>query len=108
MYRDNPHNFRLMCPDETNSNRLGAVFETEQRCLVAKTLPGDENVSPAGRVMEVLSEHNCQGWLEGYTLSGRHGLFATYEAFAIVSASMAIQHTKWLEEMGRLEWRVAV
>ena len=64
--------------------------------------PEDEDVSPEGRVMEVLSEHNCQGWLEGYLLSGRHGLFATYEAFAMVSASMAIQHTKWLEEMRRL------
>jgi xylulose-5-phosphate/fructose-6-phosphate phosphoketolase len=70
--------------------------------------PGDDHVSPAGRVMEVLSEHNCQGWLEGYLLSGRHGLFATYEAFAMVSASMAIQHTKWLEEMRRLPWRAPV
>ena len=67
--------------------------------------PEDEDVMPDGRVMEVLSEHNCQGWLEGYLLSGRHGLFATYEAFAMVSASMAIQHTKWLEEMRRLDWR---
>jgi xylulose-5-phosphate/fructose-6-phosphate phosphoketolase len=97
-------NFRLFCPDETNSNRLGAVFEVEDRCLL-DAAPGDDHVSPAGRVMEVLSEHNCQGWLEGYLLSGRHGLFATYEAFAMVSASMAIQHTKWLEEMRRLDWR---
>jgi xylulose-5-phosphate/fructose-6-phosphate phosphoketolase len=100
-------NFRLFCPDETNSNRLGAVFEVEDRCLV-DAAPGDEHVSPTGRVMEVLSEHNCQGWLEGYLLSGRHGLFATYEAFAMVSASMAIQHTKWLEEMRRLDWRAPV
>jgi xylulose-5-phosphate/fructose-6-phosphate phosphoketolase len=100
-------NFRLFCPDETNSNRLGAVFEVEDRCLI-DAAPDDENVSPEGRVMEVLSEHNCQGWLEGYLLSGRHGLFATYEAFAMVSASMAIQHTKWLEEMRRLEWRAPV
>jgi len=100
-------NFRLFCPDETNSNRLGAVFEVEDRCLI-DAAPGDDHVSPAGRVMEVLSEHNCQGWLEGYLLSGRHGLFATYEAFAMVSASMAIQHTKWLEEMRRLDWRAPV
>ena len=101
-----PH-FRLFCPDETNSNRLGAVFEVEDRCLM-DARPEDENVSAEGRVMEVLSEHNCQGWLEGYLLSGRHGLFATYEAFAMVSASMAIQHTKWLEEMRGLEWRAPV
>jgi xylulose-5-phosphate/fructose-6-phosphate phosphoketolase len=100
-------NFRLFCPDETNSNRLGAVFEVEDRCLM-DAARGDEHVSPTGRVMEVLSEHNCQGWLEGYLLSGRHGLFATYEAFAMVSASMAIQHTKWLEEMRRLDWRAPV
>jgi xylulose-5-phosphate/fructose-6-phosphate phosphoketolase len=107
LYRANPDNFRLFCPDETNSNRLGAVFEVSDRCLM-DARPEDEHVSPEGRVMEVLSEHNCQGWLEGYSLSGRHGLFATYEAFAMVSASMAIQHTKWLEEMRRLEWRVPV
>jgi xylulose-5-phosphate/fructose-6-phosphate phosphoketolase len=100
-------NFRLFCPDETDSNRLGAVFEVEDRCLI-DARPEDENVSPQGRVMEVLSEHNCQGWLEGYLLSGRHGLFATYEAFAMVSASMAIQHTKWLEGMRKLDWRAPV
>ena len=93
---DNPDRFRLFCPDETNSNRLGAVFEVEDRCLM-DARPDDEHVSPDGRVMEVLSEHLCQGWLEGYSLTGRHGLFATYEAFAMVSASMAIQHAKWLE-----------
>jgi xylulose-5-phosphate/fructose-6-phosphate phosphoketolase len=102
-----PANFRLFCPDETNSNRLGAVFEVEDRCLM-DARPEDEDVSPRGRVMEVLSEHNCEGWLEGYLLTGRHGLFATYEAFAMVSASMAIQHTKWLEEGRRLEWRAPV
>ena len=100
-------NFRLFCPDETNSNRLGAVFEVTDRCLM-DARPEDEQFSPEGRVMEVLSEHNCQGWLEGYVLSGRHGLFATYEAFAMVSASMTIQHTKWREEMRRLEWRAPV
>lgn len=108
VYRENPSNFRLFCPDETNSNRLGAVFETEQRCLVAPPHPGDERVSPAGRVMEVLSEHNCQGWLEGYTLTGRHGLFATYEAFALIVASMATQHAKWLEACADLPWRSSV
>jgi len=75
-------NFRLFSPDETNSNRLGAVFEVEDRML-RDARPGDEHVAPSGRVMEVLSEHNCQGWLEGYLLTGRHGLFATYEAFAM-------------------------
>jgi len=98
-------NFRLYCPDETNSNRLGDVFEAENRCLVERVLPDDDHVSRDGRVMEVLSEHLCQGWLEGYTLTGRHGLFATYEAFAMVSASMTVQHAKWLEESVRLPWR---
>ena len=93
-----PANFRLFCPDETNSNRLGNVFEVENRCFVGRTLDIDDHVSPDGRVMEVLSEHLCEGWLEGYTLTGRHGLFATYEAFAMVSASMTVQHTKWLQE----------
>ncbi len=97
--------FRLFCPDETNSNRLGDVFEVEQRCFVGTVRPDDDHLSPQGRVMEVLSEHLCQGWLEGYTLTGRHGLFATYEAFAMVSASMAVQHAKWLEESRRLPWR---
>jgi xylulose-5-phosphate/fructose-6-phosphate phosphoketolase len=98
-------NFRLFCPDETNSNRLGAVFEIEDRCFVGKTLPIDEHVAPDGRVMEVLSEHLCEGWLEGYLLTGRHGLFASYEAFAMIPASMIVQHTKWLEEAVNLPWR---
>ena len=108
IYRDNPKTFRLFCPDETNSNRLGAVFDEQKRCLVAAPQPGDDHVSPDGRVMEVLSEHNCQGWLEGYTLSGRHGLFATYEAFALIVASMATQHAKWLEACEELPWRAPV
>jgi xylulose-5-phosphate/fructose-6-phosphate phosphoketolase len=108
LYRDNPQNFRLFCPDETNSNRLGAVFEAEQRCLVAPPVAGDDHVSPEGRVMEVLSEHNCQGWLEGYALTGRHGLFATYEAFALIVASMATQHAKWLEACNDLPWRAPI
>ena len=108
VYRQNPRSFRLFCPDETNSNRLGAVFEAESRCLVAPPQSGDDHVSPAGRVMEVLSEHNCEGWLEGYLLTGRHGLFATYEAFALIVASMATQHAKWLEACGELPWRAPI
>jgi xylulose-5-phosphate/fructose-6-phosphate phosphoketolase len=105
VYRLNPHDFRLFCPDETNSNRLGAVFEVSDRGFAETVLPGDVGLSRDGRVMEVLSEHNCHGWLEGYTLTGRHGMFATYEAFAMVSASQTIQHSKWLEEGASLPWR---
>jgi xylulose-5-phosphate/fructose-6-phosphate phosphoketolase len=101
-------NFRLFCPDEINSNRLGAVFEVENRCFVGRTLDIDDHVSHDGRVFEVLSEHLCEGWLEGYLLSGRHGLYATYEAFAMISASMTVQHTKWLEEAINLPWREPV
>ncbi len=101
-------NFRLFCPDETNSNRLGAVFEVETRCFVGPILSIDDHISPSGRVLEILSEHNCEGWLEGYLLTGRHGLFATYEAFAMVSASMTVQHTKWLEEAINLSWRESI
>jgi xylulose-5-phosphate/fructose-6-phosphate phosphoketolase len=101
-------NFRLFCPDETVSNRLDDVFSVENRCYVGPTLALDDHVSPAGRVMEVLSEHLCEGWLEGYTLTGRHGMFVTYEAFAMVSASMTVQHSKWLEEARKLEWRTPV
>jgi xylulose-5-phosphate/fructose-6-phosphate phosphoketolase len=108
VYRDNPDRFRLFCPDETNSNRLGAVFEVSDRCFAEEVLDTDEAISRDGRVMEVLSEHNCHGWLEGYTLTGRHGLFATYEAFAMVSASQTIQHSKWLEEAEQLPWRARV
>ncbi|MCZ2839294.1 phosphoketolase family protein [Modestobacter sp. VKM Ac-2985] len=100
--------FRLFCPDETASNRLQSVFEVTDRCLQAEVLPTDDHLSPHGRVMEVLSEHLCQGWLEGYLLSGRHGLFATYEAFAMVSASMVIQHVKWLQHAATLPWRAPV
>lgn len=101
-------NFRLFCPDETNSNRLGNVFEVENRCFVEPIISDDDNLSPDGRVMEVLSEHLCQGWLEGYLLTGRHGIFATYEAFAMVSASMTIQHSKWMEEGIKLPWRADI
>lgn len=100
--------FRLFSPDETNSNRLGAVFEVTERCLMEPVQDGDDHLSPNGRVMEVLSEHLCQGWLEGYVLTGRHGLFATYEAFAMVSASMTIQHAKWLQHARKLPWRQPV
>jgi xylulose-5-phosphate/fructose-6-phosphate phosphoketolase len=101
-------NFRLFCPDETNSNRLGDVFEVENRCSVLPRTAADDHVAPDGRVMEILSEHCCQGWLEGYLLTGRHGLFASYEAFAMVSASMTVQHAKWLQEADRLPWRAPV
>jgi xylulose-5-phosphate/fructose-6-phosphate phosphoketolase len=98
----------LFCPDETNSNRLGAVFEISDRCLVSEILPQDDHVSHKGRVMEVLSEHCCHGWLEGYTLTGRHGLFASYEAFAMIVDSMAMQHAKWIEHAKRVSWRADV
>jgi len=108
VYTRNPHSFRLFCPDETNSNRLGAVFEVSDRATMERVTPDDVKLSRDGRVMEVLSEHSCHGWLEGYTLTGRHGLFATYEAFAMVSASQTIQHAKWLEEAHHLSWRADV
>lgn len=108
IYKANPQNFRLFCPDETNSNRLGAVFDVSDRCLVSEIFPGDDHVSHDGRVMEVLSEHCCHGWLEGYTLTGRHGLFATYEAFAMIIDSMAMQHAKWIEHARRVPWRADV
>jgi xylulose-5-phosphate/fructose-6-phosphate phosphoketolase len=108
VYRANPTSFRLMCPDETSSNRLDAVFEVTDRCLVAPRNELDVHVSPDGRVMEVLSEHCCEGWLEGYVLTGRHGVLATYETFALIVASMAIQHANWLEEHAKLAWRAPV
>ncbi len=108
IYRRNPDNFRLFCPDETNSNRLGAVFEVSDRAFMENVTDEDVKISADGRVMEVLSEHNCHGWLEGYNLTGRHGLFATYEAFAMVSASQTVQHGKWLEEANHLPWRAKV
>jgi xylulose-5-phosphate/fructose-6-phosphate phosphoketolase len=101
-------NFRVFCPDETNSNRLNSVFDLENRCFVGTTIEIDDHVKPDGRVMEVLSEHLCEGWLEGYLLTGRHGIFVTYEAFAMVVASMVVQHTKWLEAATRLPWREPV
>ncbi|WP_213450475.1 phosphoketolase family protein [Rhizomonospora bruguierae] len=108
VYARNPDRFRLFCPDETNSNRLGAVFEVSDRAFMEQVYPHDVAIGRDGRVMEVLSEHNCHGWLEGYTLTGRHGMFATYEAFAMVSASQTVQHGKWLQEATRLPWRARV
>ena len=101
-------NFRLFCPDETASNRLDDVFAVENRCFVGTTIGIDDHVAPGGRVMEVLSEHLLEGWLEGYLLTGRHGLFASYEAFAMIVASMVVQHAKWLGESDRLPWRTPV
>jgi xylulose-5-phosphate/fructose-6-phosphate phosphoketolase len=102
---DNPESFRLFGPDETNSNRLGAVFEVTDRAFEGELLPGDDHLAPEGRVMEVLSEHLCQGWLEGYVLTGRHGLFNCYEAFTHIVDSMFNQHAKWLKVTRDLPWR---
>ena len=103
--RQNPDNFRIVGPDETESNRLGAVFEATSRAWDAETLPTDDPLTPDGRVMEVLSEHQCQGWLEGYLLTGRHGLFNCYEAFIHIVDSMFNQHAKWLKTTRQIPWR---
>ncbi len=103
--RANPRTFRLFCPDETSSNRLDAIFEVTDRCSMAEILPSDDHVAPDGRVMEVLSEHLCQGWLEGYLLTGRHGLFSCYEAFIHIVDSMFNQHAKWLKTSRAVAWR---
>jgi len=102
------HNFRLFCPDETTSNRLEAVFEVTARCTLETIFPKDEKLSNSGRVMEVLSEHLCEGWLEGYLLTGRHGLFPCYEAFVTIVDSMVSQHAKWLKTSRELPWRKPV
>ena len=101
----NPDRFRLFGPDETASNRLGAVFEATDRAWMAETLETDDHLAPEGRVMEVLSEHQCQGWLEGYLLTGRHGLFNCYEAFIHIVDSMFNQHAKWLKVTNGIPWR---
>jgi len=106
--RANPATFRLFGPDETASNRLQAVFEVTDRAWMARTVPGDDHLAPAGRVLEVLSEHLCQGWLEGYLLTGRHGLFNCYEAFIHIVDSMFNQHAKWLESARHIPWRRSV
>ncbi len=107
--RANPTNFRVFGPDETSSNRLGTLFETTTRRWVADLLPEDADggfLSPEGRVMEILSEHTCQGWLEGYLLTGRHGLFNSYEAFIHIVDSMFNQHAKWLKVTdSEIPWR---
>jgi xylulose-5-phosphate/fructose-6-phosphate phosphoketolase len=104
----NPDRFRLMGPDETVSNRLGSVFEQTDRAWNAQTLPGDDHLAVDGRVMEVLSEHLCQGWLEGYLLTGRHGLFNCYEAFIHIVDSMFNQHAKWLKVTRQIPWRAPI
>jgi xylulose-5-phosphate/fructose-6-phosphate phosphoketolase len=103
--RRNPDTFRIFGPDETASNRLGEVFEATSRQWEAELLPTDEALSPEGRVVEILSEHMCQGWLEGYLLTGRHGLFDSYEAFIHIVDSMFNQHAKWLKVTRGIPWR---
>jgi xylulose-5-phosphate/fructose-6-phosphate phosphoketolase len=109
--RLNPTNFRVFGPDETVSNRLTPMFEVTQKTWLGETLPEDGDgglLAADGRVMEMLSEHTLEGWLEGYLLTGRHGFFSTYEAFAHVIDSMVNQHCKWLEKSGEVPWRARV
>jgi xylulose-5-phosphate/fructose-6-phosphate phosphoketolase len=101
----NPNNFRVFSPDETTSNRWGAVFEVTNRCSTAEIIPLDDHLAPDGRVMEMLSEHQCEGWLEGYLLTGRHGFFPCYEAFIHIVDSMFNQHAKWLKVTRDITWR---
>ena len=101
-------NFRVFSPDENNSNRWQDILEVTNRCYVADILPEDDHLSPDGRVMEVLSEHQCQGWLEGYLLTGRHGFFSCYEAFIHIIDSMFNQHAKWLKTCNHIPWRRSI
>ncbi len=101
----NRDRFRIFAPDEAKSNRLDAVFDVTGRAFVAETVPGDDGLDADGRIMEVLSEHLCQGWLEGYLLTGRHGLFTSYEAFIHIVDSMFNQHAKWLKVSRDIPWR---
>lgn len=101
----NPTNFRVFSPDETSSNRWGAAFEVTNRCSTAEIIPLDDHIAPDGRVMEMLSEHQCEGWLEGYLLTGRHGFFSCYEAFIHIIDSMFNQHAKWLKVTNHIPWR---
>jgi xylulose-5-phosphate/fructose-6-phosphate phosphoketolase len=103
--KENPDNFRLVGPDETASNRLTAAFEATDRAFMGTILPTDDHLSADGRIMEVLSEHLCQGWLEGYLLTGRHGFFSCYEAFIHIIDSMFNQHAKWLKTTRTIPWR---
>lgn len=102
---DHQKNFRTFSPDETNSNRWNALFEVTNRVSTAEILPGDDHIAPDGRVMEILSEHMCQGWLEGYLLTGRHGFFSCYEAFIHIIDAMFNQHAKWLKVCRDIPWR---
>jgi len=101
-------NFRIVGPDETESNRLGAVLDVTDKVWRGEVQPVDQHLAPSGRVMEILSEHTCQGWLEGYLLTGRHGLFSCYEAFVHIVDSMVNQHAKWLKVTRHLAWRKAI
>jgi xylulose-5-phosphate/fructose-6-phosphate phosphoketolase len=103
--RQNMSTFRVFAPDENNSNRLGAVLEVTDRTWLARREPDDDHLAPDGRVMEILSEHTCQGWLEGYLLTGRHGFFSCYEAFIHLVDSMVNQHAKWLKTTNGIAWR---
>jgi xylulose-5-phosphate/fructose-6-phosphate phosphoketolase len=103
--KENPVNFRVFGPDETASNRLGDVLQVTSRTWMAQTLPTDESLAPDGRVMEILSEHLCEGWLEGYLLTGRHGVFNSYEGFIHIVGSMFNQHAKWLKVSRGIPWR---
>ena len=102
---DNSDNFRVFAPDENNSNRLNAVLDVTTRAWNAEIIAGDDHLAPDGRVMEILSEHTCQGWLEGYLLTGRHGFFSCYEAFIHIVDSMFNQHAKWLTTTNDIPWR---
>jgi xylulose-5-phosphate/fructose-6-phosphate phosphoketolase len=104
----NRTNFRVFSPDETTSNRWNAVFEVTDRCSTAEIRPTDDRVAPDGRVMEMLSEHQCEGWLEGYLLTGRHGFFSCYEAFIHIVDSMFNQHAKWLKVSKEIPWRRSI
>ena len=106
--KKNRDNFRIFSPDETNSNRWNAVFEVTNRCSTANVLPSDDHVAPDGRVMEMLSEHQCEGWLEGYLLTGRHGFFSCYEAFIHIIDAMFNQHAKWLKVSKGIPWRRSI
>ncbi|KAK4541963.1 hypothetical protein LTR36_007163 [Oleoguttula mirabilis] len=109
--RDNPTNFRVMGPDETESNKLSAIYKASKKVWVNGYLPEDEdggNLEPQGRVMEMLSEHTVEGWLEGYILSGRHGMLNSYEPFIHIIDSMVNQHAKWIEKAAEVSWRRAV
>ena len=103
--RDNPDNFKIVGPDETASNRLDAVYAVTDKVFAGEIRPVDEHLARSGRVVEILSEHTCQGWLEGYLLTGRHGLFSCYEAFIHLVDSMLNQHAKWLKTTREIEWR---